>query len=236
MTLTIRRAADRGVTRRDWLDARHSFSFGAYYDPRFLGFGALRALNEYHLAPGSGFGPSRRADLEILSYVVSGALDHSDTLGSSAVLHRGGVQRLSAGAGAEHTAGNASASDPLRFMNIWILPAQRGAPPRYDTLSLGDDAKRNTLRLLAAGDRRDGVLPLDRDVDLYASLLAPHMALSHGLGAEREAWVHVISGAVKVNDERLEAGDGAGLRDIEALRLEGGEAAELLLFDMARDG
>lgn len=236
MALTIRRSAERGEMRRDWLTAHFSFSFGDYYDPRLIGFGALRALNDYRLAPGAGFDAAWRSELEILSYVAEGALEHADSLGSASHVARGGLQRLTAGTGVEHCERNASAVDPLRFIHIWILPRARGAAPRYDQRRSAPAEMQNALCLLASEDGREGAVRLDRGVDLYVAALSPGSILSHPLGSDREAWLQVLEGRVVANAESLASGDGAGLRDEEVLRLEAAGPAEILLFDMARDG
>lgn len=236
MTVTMRKAGERGEKRRDWLDARYSFSYGDYYDPRHMGFGALRAMNEYRLPPGAGLDPAARSELEILVFVVDGALEHADSLGAQATLGRGGFGRLSAGSGAELRLRNASATDPVHFVQIWILPESRGAAPRSDRRAVADGEGRDAPRLIAAKDGRDNALVIDRDVDLFLARPAADASFSHPLGPGREVWLQVLRGAVRANGAPLAAGDGVGLRDEAALDIQGVEAAEVLLFDMARDG
>ncbi|MEL6316026.1 MAG: pirin family protein [Pseudomonadota bacterium] len=236
MTITIRRAGDRGAADFGWLKSKHSFSFGSYYDPRHMGFGALRVINEDKVAPGAGFGEHPHQDMEILSYVLDGGLEHRDSLGNGSVIRPGDVQRLSAGTGLRHSEFNASQSDLVHFLQIWILPERRGLTPGYEQKAFGAEEKQGRLRLVGSRDGRDGSVTIHRDVDLYAALLAPGEAAEHALGADREAWVQIARGAVLLNGERLEAGDGAGIEGAGALRLEGAEDAELLLFDLARDG
>ncbi|MEM8597028.1 MAG: pirin family protein [Pseudomonadota bacterium] len=235
MVIMTRRADERGRQARDWFEKRLSFSHGDYYDPRYLGFGALRVLNENHLAPGAAFDAAQRSDLEILSVVCDGRLRHTDSLGNERVVETGGVQRLSAGAGVEYRAANADPDAPLHFFQIWVLPDRRGGRPRYDEARFPDPAQPGGLRLLASAEGRRGSLSLRRDVDLHAGALRPGESLAHPLGPEREVWLQVASGSLTAGEERLTAGDGMGLAEIEVLRLAAETDATFLLFDMARD-
>lgn len=235
MTIVKRRAADRGALSLDWIESRFTFSFGDYYDPRHLGYGALRALNEHRLAAGRGFDPQWRSDLEILSYVCHGALRHRDSLGNDVLLQSGGLQRLSAGRGAEASLANASSSDPARFLQIWILPEENGGAPNYATSTIAPTQTTGALRLIASRNGRDGSLSVKRDVDLYVSTLPQGGAVVHPLGRDREAWIQLLQGEIAVNGEVLTVGDGIGLVNVEILKIDATEDAELLLFDMSRD-
>lgn len=234
--LILRKAQDRGFKKLDCLEARYSFSFADYYDPRHLGFGALRALNDYRLAPSAEFKPAAAPELEILSYVVAGELAHRDALGSATRLAPGALQRMTSGAGVEHSAANPSAAAPLRFVHIWILPQSRNAAPSYEHRAFDAAERRRAWRLIASGDGRHGSLRVDRDVDLYATELSAGASLTHPLGREREAWLQLLDGSASANGERLDAGDGAGLRDVEVLRVTASTPSMAMLFDMARDG
>jgi len=233
MTLTLRKAADRGRANFGWLDSRHTFSFGHYHDPRHMGFGALRVINDDRVASGGGFPPHPHRDMEIVSYVLSGALEHKDSLGTGSVIRPGDVQRMSAGTGIQHSEFNASLSDPVHFLQIWIVPERRGLPPGYEQKTFPDSDKRGRLCLIGSRDGREGSVTIHQDVALYATLLDGRQAVSHHLEPGRNAWVHVARGGVSLNGERLEAGDGVAVRGPATLRLDAGAAAEVLLFDLA---
>jgi redox-sensitive bicupin YhaK (pirin superfamily) len=231
--ITIRPAQDRGLANLGWLNSRHTFSFGHYYDPQQLGFGSLRVINEDRVQPGRGFDPHGHRDMEIISYVLDGALAHEDSMGNGSTIRPGDVQRMSAGTGVRHSEYNASATDPVHFLQIWILPERDGLPPSYEQKAFPREEKLGRLRLVGSREGRDGSVTIHRDVDLYASLLPVDATVSHVLTAGRKGWVQVARGAVDLNGSVLTAGDGAAIEGPAALTLRGGaEATELLLFDM----
>jgi redox-sensitive bicupin YhaK (pirin superfamily) len=233
MTTTIRRAKDRGKADFGWLDSRHTFSFGQYFDPTHMGFGPLRVINDDRVAAGGGFETHGHADMEIISYVLDGALAHKDSLGTGSVIKPGDVQRMSAGTGIRHSEFNASKADPVHFLQIWIIPERRGLTPGYEQKTFDAAEKTGRLRLVASRDGREGSVTVHRDVDLYATLMGPGHSLTHALRNGRVAWVHVARGTVMLNGERLSEGDGAAIDAAGALRLDDANDAEVLLFDMA---
>lgn len=230
--MTIRPSAERGVANFGWLDSRHSFSFGHYFDQRYMGHGPLRVINEDRVKPGRGFDTHGHSDMEIISYVLDGALEHQDSMGNGSVIRPGDVQRMSAGTGVRHSEYNASDSDEVHFLQIWILPEAQGAKPGYEQKAFGREDKLNQLRLVGARDGREGAVVINRDVDLYASVLESGQSVSHRIGDARKGWLQVASGRLLVNGERLEQGDGAALDGAESLAIEAVEEAEFLLFDM----
>ena len=234
--LDVRRADDRGLANLGWLNSRHTFSFGHYFDPRHMGFGALRVINEDRVQPGRGFDTHGHRDMEIISYVLEGALEHRDSMGNGSTIRPGDVQRMSAGTGLRHSEYNASSSDPVHFLQIWVLPEAEGIAPSYEQRRYPDEEKRGRLRLVASADGRDGSVTVHQDLNLYASLLAPGDAVTHQVTAGRQAWGQVARGAVTVNGEALGAGDGFATTDLTTLNVEGLEVAEILLFDMAAPG
>lgn len=233
MHMTIRKAEARGVARFDWLDSRHSFSFGDYHDPEHMGFGPLRVINEDRVAPGAGFPTHPHRDMEIISYVLEGALAHRDSTGAGALVRPGEVQRMTAGTGVRHSEFNASDRDPAHFLQIWIIPERAGLVPGYEQKRFDRNEMRDRLRLIAARDGRKGAITIHRDVDLYATLLTPHARVTHTLAPGRAAWVQIARGEAIVNGARLSAGDGAALLGAETLEIEGIAGAEALVFDMA---
>jgi redox-sensitive bicupin YhaK (pirin superfamily) len=230
--MTIRRSEERGHANHGWLDSHHTFSFAGYYDPRHMGVSVLRVLNDDRVAPGAGFGTHPHRDMEIISYVLEGALEHRDSLGTGSVIRPGDVQRMSAGTGVTHSEFNHSDSEPVHFLQIWILPDRQGLPPSYEQIHVPAEEKRGRLRLIASGREVEDVVKVHQDVDLYAALLARGEAVEHRLQPGRQAWVHVARGEVGVNGERLREGDALHLRAEVPLRLEGGAEAEVLLFDL----
>jgi redox-sensitive bicupin YhaK (pirin superfamily) len=230
--LAIRPANERGLANHGWLDSRHTFSFGNYYDPQFMGFGPLRVINEDRVKPGQGFGTHGHRDMEIISYVLDGALEHKDSLGTGSVIRPGDVQRMSAGTGVRHSEFNASDSDPVHFLQIWILPERDGLEPSYEQKAFTDDEKRGRLRLVGSRDGRDSSVTIHRDVDLYASLLNAGDKVTYELGEGRYGWLQVARGSVRLDDKQLSAGDGVALKGARSLSLEGIDDAEILLFDM----
>lgn len=230
---TLRRAEDRGRGEHGWLHSRHSFSFAGYYDPHHMGFRALRVINEDRVAPGHGFGTHPHREMEILSYVVEGALEHADSMGTGSVIVPGEVQRMSAGTGVTHSEYNHSKEKGVHFLQIWIEPEQRGLRPSYEQRAFSEQERKNTLRLLAARDGRDGAITIHQDVELYGGLLDAGAKVERPLEPGRHAWLQVVKGAVLLDGERLEAGDGAQTSEPGLIALEALEDAEVLLFDLA---
>jgi redox-sensitive bicupin YhaK (pirin superfamily) len=216
----VRRADERGHAQRGWLDSYHTFSFAEYYDPRHMGFRSLRVINEDRVQPGRGFGRHPHNDMEILSYVVEGALAHQDSTGTEEVLRPGEVQRMTAGTGIVHSEYNGSQTDPVHFLQIWILPEREGLEPGYEQRAFPDAEKRGRLRLVASRDGRDGSVTLHQDVSLFATLLDPGQSVTHRLQPKRHAWLQVIQGAVALNGQTLRAGDGAAVSEEEALEIQ----------------
>ena len=233
MAWTIRHAEDRGIADFGWLTSRHTFSFGHYFDPKHIGFGPLRVINEDHVAPGGGFPTHPHKNMEIISYVLSGALEHKDSLGTGSVIWPGDVQRMSAGTGVSHSEFNASRTEPVHFLQIWIVPEENDLRPSYEQKTFDQKERRGKLRLIGSRDGRDGSVTIHRDVDLYASLLGASESVSHGLRDGRGAWVHVVQGTISINDEKMRAGDGMSIETAGVLRFEAQANAEFLLFDMA---
>lgn len=232
--LTIRRSGERGRARHGgWLDSQHTFSFGSYYDPAHMGFGALRVINDDRVAPGAGFPRHGHRDMEILSYVVDGALEHADSTGTGSVIRPGDVQRMSAGTGVMHSEFNGSETEPVRFLQIWVLPEKAGIPPSYEEKHFGEE-RQGQLRLVASRDGREGSLTIHQDLSLYASVLSAGDTVEHVVAEGRSAWVQVVRGDVTVNGAALHEGDGAATEASQSLTLSADSDAELLLFDLAR--
>jgi redox-sensitive bicupin YhaK (pirin superfamily) len=231
--LTIRKAEDRGHFDFGWLDTRHTFSFGDYHDPHHMGFRALRVINEDVVRGGGGFGTHPHRDMEIVTYVLSGALSHQDSMGNGSTIRPDDVQRMSAGTGVTHSEHNGSAADPVHLLQIWLLPAETGTAPSYEQKAFPAADKRGRLRLVAAPDGGEGAVTIHQDVRLYATLLAPGERVEHVLAAGRHAWVQVIRGRVVVNGATLGAGDGAAVSAETRVAIAAESDAELLLFDLA---
>jgi redox-sensitive bicupin YhaK (pirin superfamily) len=232
--LEVRKSQDRGHAEHGWLSSRHTFSFAEYYDPRHMGFGPLRVINEDRVTGGQGFGTHGHRDMEIISYVLGGALEHKDSLGTGSVLRYGDVQRMSAGTGVRHSEFNHDAKEPVHFLQIWIMPERQGVEPSYEEKHFDEASKRGQLRLVVSPDGRDGSLRMNQDAYLYASILATGDKLAHALAPGRLGYVHVARGSVTVNGTALNAGDAAKLADVEAVELEGTGDAEVLVFDLPR--
>lgn len=230
--LEIRKADRRGVADFGWLQSRHTFSFGHYHDPAQQGFSDLLVINDDRVAAGQGFGAHPHRDMEIFSYVLDGALEHRDSLGTGSVIRPGDVQLMSAGTGVRHSEFNASKTEPVHFLQIWIVPALQGAVPRYQQVHFPDTDKRGRLRLIVSPHGDDGSLALHQDARVYAGLFDGDEAATLTLGPDRHAYVHVARGNVEVDGERLGAGDGARVRQAERLHFSRGEAAEVLVFDL----
>lgn len=231
--IDIRHAEERGAANMGWLNSKHSFSFGHYHDPAHMGFGALRVINEDRVQPGEGFPTHGHENMEIISYVLDGALEHKDSIGTGSVIRPGEVQRMSAGAGIRHSEFNASDRAPVHFLQIWVVPNERDIDPGYEQKAFADEDRRGRLRLVASNDARDGSLKIHQDVDLYASLLDDGDEVSLPLRPGRQAWVQVARGTVQVNGEQLYPGDGAGLTAEETVTVTGTSDAEVLVFDLA---
>ena len=230
--MTIRPAASRGRTAIDWLDSWHTFSFGAYHDPQWRGFRSLRVINDDRVAPGGGFDTHPHRDMEIISYVLECALEHKDSLGTGSVITPGEVQRMSAGTGVTHSELNPSRSEPVHFLQIWILPERAGLPPSYEQRAFPTAEKRGKLRLVASRDGREGSVTIHQAVDLYTSLLAPGEVVTHLCTPGRYAWVQVARGSLMLNDTALSTGDGAAVSEETRLTVTATDQAEVLLFDL----
>ncbi|HIK19211.1 MAG TPA: pirin family protein [Leptolyngbyaceae cyanobacterium M33_DOE_097] len=232
--ITLRPAQERGIANFGWLDSRHTFSFGEYFDPSHMGFATLRVINEDKVTPGAGFGTHGHRDMEIISYVLEGALEHKDSIGTGSVIRPGDVQRMSAGTGIMHSEYNASKTDPVHFLQIWILPEKKGIAPGYEQKTFTEAEKRNTLRLVGSRDGRDGSITIHQDINLYAGLLQDSETVNHRFAEGRVGWLQVARGAVQLNGQLLLAGDGAAIAQEDAIALKGAaDTAEVLLFDMA---
>lgn len=231
--ITLRKADARGHFDFGWLDTRHTFSFGEYHDPDHMGFRTLRVINEDRVAAGEGFGTHPHRDMEILTYVLEGALAHRDSMGNGSAILPGEVQRMSAGTGITHSEHNHEKAGATHLLQIWILPARQGLEPSYEQRAFAAEEKRGALRLVASGDGRDGSVTLHQDADLYATLLAPGQKVEFRPGAGRGQWVQVARGEVSLNGVALRAGDGAAVEGEATLALEGLRPAEVLLFDLA---
>lgn len=230
---TLRRAADRGATDLGWLQSRHTFSFGQYLDPGHMGFGVLRVINDDRVQPGQGFGTHPHRDMEILTYVLEGALEHRDSLGNGSVIRRGDVQRMTAGIGVAHSEYNHSDIEPVHFLQIWVLPESNGLEPGYEQKHFSSADTKNALRLVAARGGREDAVTVHQDLDLYLGMLESHAEVVQTLAPHRQAWLHLARGAVRVNDQPLLAGDGLALSGGQTLRLACSEPAVVMLFDMA---
>ncbi len=230
----IYRASDaRGDANFGWLKSKHSFSFGSYFDEDHISFGALRVINEDRVAPGAGFPTHPHRDMEIISYVISGALEHKDSLGTGSVIRPGDVQRMTAGTGVRHSEYNHSGTDPVHFLQIWIVPEKNGLEPGYEQKAFPDTERRNALRLIGSRDGREGSLVIHQDVNLYASLLSADRSLAYDIAPGRKVWLQLVNGRLNINGSILSAGDGLGLLDPGAVSLSAQEDAEFLLFDLA---
>jgi redox-sensitive bicupin YhaK (pirin superfamily) len=232
--IALRPANERGHADHGWLDSFHTFSFADYYDPAHMGFRALRVINEDRVAPGKGFGTHGHRDMEIVSYVLEGALAHKDSMGTGSVIRPGDVQRMSAGTGVMHSEMNGSQTEGVHFLQIWMLPDKHGIAPGYEQKTFADAEKTSQLRLVASPDGKDGSVTIHSNQQLYAGILGEGVERSHSLPKGRHAWVQVIRGRVRVNDHALEAGDGAALTDEPSVLLRGeAGGGEVLVFDLA---
>jgi hypothetical protein len=231
--IAVRKSSDRGHANHGWLDSHHTFSFAGYYDPREMGFGSLRVINEDRVAPGMGFGTHPHRDMEIISYVLSGGLEHRDSMGTGSVIRPGDVQRMSAGTGVTHSEYNASKSELVHFLQIWIEPRHYGVKPSYEQKHFPAGEKRGRLRLVASPDGAQGSVSIHQDAWIHALLLDGDERAEHLLPAQHRAYVHVARGELTVNGHRLVAGDGLKIVAEREIVFESGRDAEVLLFDMA---
>ena len=244
--LEVRRSEERGNANHGWLQSKHTFSFGSYHDPEHIGFGPLLVINEDRVAPGQGFGTHGHRDMEIISYVLSGALEHKDSMGNgtkagtpgaanAGVIVPGDVQRMTAGTGVRHSEFNGSSSEEVHFLQIWIQPNVTGIPPGYEEKHFAPEAKQGQLRLIASSDGRQNSVLIHQDASLYAAILGPGDSLAHPLAKRRAAYVHLIRGALTVNGTPLKGGDALKLAGEANVSLSDAEDAEVLLFDLPAD-
>ncbi len=233
--MEVRRSAERGLADHGWLKSFHTFSFADYHDPKHMGYGPLRVINEDRVQPGQGFGTHGHRDMEIISYVLEGGLAHKDSMGNGSTIKPGDVQRMSAGTGVRHSEFNASDRELVHFLQIWIEPSQRGIQPSYEEKHFDEASKRGKLRLIASPDAADGSVLLHQDARIYAGLVDGSESVSLEPAAGRLVYVHVVRGAVSVNGEALEAGDAVKLQGSDnKVRLDNGRGAEVLVFDLAK--
>jgi quercetin 2,3-dioxygenase len=230
--INIRRADDRGLANLGWLLSRHTFSFGGYYDPEFMGYGPLRVINEDRVEPGRGFARHSHQDMEILSWVLEGALRHEDSIGTGAVIVPGEMQRMTAGTGITHSEFNDSGYEPVHFLQIWIIPSTTRLQPGYEQKSFSGEPG-NALHLVASGDSRNASVHIHQDADVYVARLSAGTQVSHRFKPGRLGWLQVARGSVELEGQLLKQGDGAAIADVPAVTLKAGDAAEVLLFDMA---
>ncbi len=230
--MTIRHADERGHANHGWLDSHHTFSFADYYDPAHMGFRNLRVINDDRVAPGQGFGTHPHRDMEIISYVLEGALEHKDSMGTGSIIVPGDVQRMSAGSGVRHSEFNASKTDPVHFLQIWLLPSQQGIAPGYEQKSFSAADKQGLLRLVASPDGRDGSVTVHTDARLYAGVFGAGQSAGLKLAPGRHAWAHVARGNARVNGKELGTGDSAAISEEALVQIEGVDDGEVLVFDL----
>lgn len=233
MKIELRKAEDRGLSRLGWLESHHTFSFADYFDPAYMGYGPLRVINDDRIEPGTGFPTHPHADMEIVSYILDGSLAHRDSMGNSSVIEVGDVQRMSAGTGITHSEFNASMTAPVHFLQIWILPYRKSLTPDYEQKHFTDAEKRGRFRLVGSPDGRDGSVTIHSGLDMYACRVEAGETVDHELPVGARVWLHIATGAVRMNDLPFEAGDGAGVHDTRMLRFHGVAPSEVLLFVMA---
>jgi quercetin 2,3-dioxygenase len=230
--MTIRSARERGRTKLSWLDSRHSFSFGEYHDPQHMGFRTLRVINDDRVAPGGGFGTHAHRDMEIVTYVLDGALEHKDSLGNGSIIQPGDAQRMSAGSGIRHSEFNHSQVDPVRFLQIWILPERQGLPPGYEQRTLPAAESAGQLRLIASRDGRDGSITVHQDAAIYAAVVRPGDHVRYAVAPDRHAWLQVARGPLTLGSHTLQEGDGVAMGGETTLDVTSTATAEILLFDL----
>lgn len=231
--LTLRKADDRGHADHGWLNSYHTFSFANYYDPAHMGFRKLRVINDDQVAGGGGFAPHSHRDMEIVTYVLEGALEHQDSMGNRSIIRPGEVQRMTAGTGVTHSEYNASKTDTVHLLQIWVLPERSGLTPEYEQKFYTPEEKQGQLRLIASHDGRDGSVTVHQDLNLYAAVLSNGEKVTHSIDQDRYLWVQIARGSAIVNGEVLEAGDAAAIGSEPTLELVGQEKAEILVFDLA---
>jgi redox-sensitive bicupin YhaK (pirin superfamily) len=231
--ITIRKLSERGQANFGWLDSRHTFSFGQYYDPNHMGFSSLRVINEDKVTPGAGFGTHGHRDMEIITYVLEGALEHKDSIGTGSIIRAGEVQRMSAGTGILHSEFNHSNSSPVHFLQIWLLPQTKGLTPSYEQQYTHLTQTPGQLKLIASPNGGDGTLKVHQDVNLYGAVLSTGDRIRHTFNSDRQGWLQVARGALKLNETTLQAGDGTAIGDQSHLEITATEDAEILLFDLA---
>jgi quercetin 2,3-dioxygenase len=231
--ITVRPAEERGHAQLGWLDSRHTFSFGHYYDPKQMGFGPLRVINEDRVEPGAGFDTHGHRDMEIISYVLEGALAHKDSIGTGSVIRPGDVQRMSAGTGVRHSEFNHSDKEKVHFLQIWLMPEREGLTPTYEQKNFPASEKQGKLRLIVAPDGRDGAVSIHQDAEIYAALLKEGDTVTHELRPGRKSWVQVVRGSLDVNGQWLRTGDGAAISEMSAVTFAShSDDTEVLLFDL----
>ncbi|HLW85014.1 MAG TPA: pirin family protein [Candidatus Sulfotelmatobacter sp.] len=231
--IQIRPSSQRGGGDHGWLKTHHTFSFSDYWDPKWMGFRSLRVINEDWVAPNTGFPTHPHRDMEIITYVLEGKLEHKDSLGTGSVILPGDGQRMTAGSGIRHSEFNPSTTEPVHLLQIWILPEKDGLQPSYEQKSFAEKEKQGKLRLIASRDAKDGSVKINQDAQLYVSLLKPGEVVSHDFGSKRHGWLQVVRGAVEVNGDELSQGDGAAISDEKKIDIKGAANAEVLLFDLA---
>ena len=230
--ITLRKAQDRGHAQHGWLDSWHTFSFGDYYDPKHMGFRSLRVINDDSVAPGKGFPTHSHREMEIITYVLDGSLEHKDSMGNGSVMKPGDVQRMTAGTGVGHSEFNGSRSEPVHFLQIWVLPEGRNLPPGYEQKHFSKADRQGLLRVVASREGADGAVQVHQDVKLLAGLFGAGDSVSYALPAGRHAWLHVARGKIRVNGHDLQAGDAVQASEEAALSLSDASDAEVLLFDL----
>ncbi|MEC4805512.1 MAG: pirin family protein [Jaaginema sp. PMC 1079.18] len=232
--ITVRPAHERGSANFGWLDSRHTFSFGSYYDPQQMGFSDLRVINEDKVKPGQGFGTHSHRNMEIITYVLAGSLEHKDSIGNGSIIRPGDVQRMSAGTGIAHSEFNASETEPVHFLQIWILPNETGIPPSYEQKHFAPEEKQGKLKLVASSESREDVVKIHQDANLYVSLLNEGDRVHHTLSDRRSAWLQVAKGSITLNNQPLQTGDGVAIQSEENLEVVAtANGSEILLFDLA---
>jgi len=231
--ITLRQSSERGHFDHGWLNTYHTFSFDQYYDPRYMGFRQLRVINEDFVAPGRGFPTHGHRDMEIITYILEGALQHEDSMGNGSVIRPGDVQRMTAGTGVRHSEKNASASESVHLLQIWILPETVGLEPSYEQKAFAEDERRGQLRLIASGDGRDGSVTVHQDVSVFASILGAGESIRREMDQTRYGWIQVARGEIKVNGQLAGQGDGAIAMGESSLEIVAEKSAEILLFDLA---
>jgi redox-sensitive bicupin YhaK (pirin superfamily) len=230
--ITLRPASERGHGQHGWLDTYHTFSFNDYHDPQQMGFRVLRVINEDRVKPGSGFGTHGHRDMEIITYVLEGAVAHKDSLGNGSILRPGEFQCMTAGTGIQHSEFNPSESEPVHLYQIWLLPDRRGLTPSYDQRAFPEEERQNKLRVVASPDGRDGSLTIHQNAEVFLTTLGASDQVTHTLASGRHAWIQVLRGAVKLNDLDLAAGDGAAVSDESFVTLLAAQSSEAMLFDL----